>query len=72
MENHTQHVSRHTFDALPPDPDGVAHAPVLVNEVLSGLALLPGQRVIDGTLGGGGHTAALLERWRGRPDFEPL
>jgi 16S rRNA (cytosine1402-N4)-methyltransferase len=34
----------------------------MVAEVLAGLALLPGQRVIDGTLGGGGHTAALLEQ----------
>ncbi|HYD54394.1 MAG TPA: 16S rRNA (cytosine(1402)-N(4))-methyltransferase, partial [Gemmatimonadaceae bacterium] len=36
------------------------HAPVLVREIV---ALLggPGKRVIDGTLGGGGHSAALLD-----------
>lgn len=40
--------------------DSVYHAPVLAREVLS---LLDGAaRVLDGTLGGGGHTLALLER----------
>lgn len=34
------------------------HIPVLLDEVLH--YLLPAQRVIDGTLGAGGHTAALL------------
>jgi 16S rRNA (cytosine1402-N4)-methyltransferase len=36
------------------------HAPVLVHEVCDVLAGAP--RVLDGTLGGGGHSAALLER----------
>ncbi len=36
------------------------HAPVLVHEVCHALAGCP--RVLDGTLGGGGHSAALLER----------
>src|SRR5919202_2422284 len=36
------------------------HAPVLIDEVL---ALLHGKRIIlDGTLGGGGHAHALLDR----------
>ena len=40
--------------------DADYHAPVMVAEVL---ALLSGARtVLDGTLGGGGHTLALLER----------
>ncbi len=40
--------------------DSAYHAPVLVDEVL---ALLAGaRRVLDGTLGGGGHTEALLGR----------
>ncbi len=37
------------------------HAPIMVREVLQGLALTPGARVIDGTLGGGGHTHAILD-----------
>jgi 16S rRNA (cytosine1402-N4)-methyltransferase len=32
------------------------------DEVLAGLAASPGGRYLDGTLGGGGHTALLLER----------
>jgi len=36
--------------------------PVLLHEVLDGLNIRPGVRIIDGTLGGGGHTAAMLER----------
>lgn len=37
------------------------HVPVLVEEVLDGLGLQPGQFACDGTLGGGGHTQRLLE-----------
>lgn len=36
------------------------HIPVLAKEVLDGLALRPGETVIDGTLGGGGHAALML------------
>ncbi|MEK7072881.1 MAG: 16S rRNA (cytosine(1402)-N(4))-methyltransferase RsmH, partial [Patescibacteria group bacterium] len=39
----------------------MAHLPVLLAEVLDGLSLDPGDDVIDGTLGDGGHAAALLE-----------
>ena len=38
------------------------HLPVLLSESLAQLHLLPGAVVIDGTLGGGGHAAAILER----------
>ncbi|MGB0757819.1 MAG: 16S rRNA (cytosine(1402)-N(4))-methyltransferase RsmH [Patescibacteria group bacterium] len=38
------------------------HVPVLLDEVLEGLQLTPDMNVIDGTLGGGGHAAAILER----------
>ncbi|MBZ0281984.1 MAG: 16S rRNA (cytosine(1402)-N(4))-methyltransferase RsmH [Anaerolineae bacterium] len=37
----------------------VSHVPVLLNAVLD--SLLPAQHLIDGTLGAGGHTRALLE-----------
>lgn len=42
----------------PPDRQ---HIPVLYAEVLNLLAIEPGKRYIDCTLGGGGHTAAMLE-----------
>lgn len=38
------------------------HVPVMLEEVLRFLQPRPGGHYIDGTLGGGGHTAALLER----------
>ena len=38
------------------------HIPVLADEVLAALQLQPGQIVVDGTLGGGGHTRLLAAR----------
>jgi len=38
------------------------HIPVMLNEVVAGIAPRPGGVYIDGTLGSGGHTSALLER----------
>ena len=38
------------------------HSPVLLQEVLEHLALKPGAVVMDGTLGSGGHSEAILEK----------
>lgn len=37
------------------------HVPVMVREVLAQLAPEPGQTVVDGTVGGGGHSQKLLD-----------
>src|SRR3989344_1283763 len=39
-----------------------SHEPVLLQEVIHYLKPKPGQKFIDGTLGGGGHTKLILER----------
>lgn len=41
---------------------GFYHEPVMVKEVLEALQPAPGKLIFDGTLGGGGHAEALLER----------
>lgn len=38
------------------------HIPVMINEVLTGLDLHPGDTILDGTVGLGGHAALILER----------
>ena len=38
------------------------HIPVMVEEVLEALRVLPGGRYCDGTVGGGGHASRILER----------
>lgn len=38
------------------------HVPVLLHETLDGLDVKPGSVTIDGTVGGGGHSAAILAR----------
>ena len=43
-------------------PPRSEHVPVMVDEVLAGLAPRPGQTFVDGTLGGGGHTRAIAEQ----------
>ena len=37
------------------------HEPVLLQEVLNSLALVPGMNVVDGTLGDAGHAERILE-----------
>lgn len=41
-------------------PDSLTHTPVLAAEVLEALAPAPGRVIVDGTLGGAGHTRLLL------------
>src|SRR5438552_1714080 len=43
-------------------PQPTCHIPVLSQEVLHWLDPRPGQVLVDGTLGGGGHTRLLAER----------
>jgi 16S rRNA (cytosine1402-N4)-methyltransferase len=38
-----------------------SHKPVMLEQVLSGIQPQPGGRYVDGTLGGAGHAAAILE-----------
>ncbi len=46
----------------PEDPPAPVHRPVLLDEVVAGLAPKPGQILVDGTVGAGGHARALAER----------
>ncbi len=49
-------------EPLPPRSLPFYHQPVLLSEVLEYLQPGPGKLMFDGTLGGGGHTAAMLEQ----------
>ncbi len=40
----------------------IRHRPVLLDEVLAGLDVQPGELVVDGTTGEGGHSEALLQQ----------
>ena len=42
------------------------HLPVLLNEVVTGLAIVPGETLVDGTFGAGGYARALLGEGAGR------
>ncbi|WP_034387432.1 16S rRNA (cytosine(1402)-N(4))-methyltransferase RsmH [Deinococcus sp. YIM 77859] len=44
-----------------PHHDTLSHIPVLASEVREALAPAPGRVIVDGTLGGAGHTRLLLE-----------
>jgi 16S rRNA (cytosine1402-N4)-methyltransferase len=38
------------------------HKPVLLNECIQNLNLTPGMTIVDGTMGGGGHSAEILKK----------
>ena len=44
----------------------VPHVPVLVDDVVAAIRLVPGETVVDGTFGAGGYTRALLGAGAGR------
>ena len=46
--------------------DTAPHLPVLLNEVVTGLAIVPGETLVDGTFGAGGYARALLGEGAGR------
>src|SRR5205807_9172373 len=48
----------HATSGVPPE----GHRPVLLHPLIESLQPRPGQVMVDGTLGAGGVTAALLER----------
>jgi len=45
-----------------PTRNEFSHRPALLEECLTALELQPGAIVVDGTVGGGGHAAAILDR----------
>ena len=47
-------------------PPQAPHVPVLIEEVVKGLAVVPGETLVDGTFGAGGYTQALLGAGAGR------
>ena len=43
-----------------PDTADSGHKPVMLDEVLAALDVQDGDRIVDGTFGGGGYTRAIL------------
>jgi 16S rRNA (cytosine1402-N4)-methyltransferase len=46
--------------------EDASHLPVLLQEVVAGLAIVPGETHVDGTFGAGGYTRAMLGAGAGR------
>jgi 16S rRNA (cytosine1402-N4)-methyltransferase len=46
--------------------ENAPHLPVLINEVVAGLAVVPGETHVDGTFGAGGYARAMLGAGAGR------
>lgn len=44
------------------DENGFSHRPVMLDECIEGLAIVPEGTYIDGTAGGGGHSSAIASR----------
>jgi len=55
----------HRGTAMTDVDEGFAHRPVMVDEIVDAFASVPAGLLVDATLGGAGHAAALLES---RPD----
>jgi 16S rRNA (cytosine1402-N4)-methyltransferase len=47
---------------MSPQSGPAPHVPVLLDEVVAGLAVAPGETHVDGTFGAGGYTKAILEK----------
>jgi len=50
-----------SHDETSGQPEHVGHIPVLLHQAVQGLAVAPGHRHIDCTLGGAGHASAILD-----------
>lgn len=57
-------MDREPAAAVPPVTAPSVHVPVMVREVLRSLELAPGLIVVDGTVGGGGHSRKICEQIR--------
>ena len=49
------------MSAANPDSPAAPHIPVLIDEVLSALAIMPGEVHVDGTFGAGGYSVAMAQ-----------
>ncbi|TPG22480.1 16S rRNA (cytosine(1402)-N(4))-methyltransferase RsmH [Sphingomonas koreensis] len=52
----------HAVTRADPAPREAPHVPVLIDEVIDALAILPGERHVDATFGAGGYTRAMLAK----------